>query len=56
MTSTDFDLLINLIGHKIAKKETGLRKPISVQEKLTVALRFLATGESFKTVILLIFK
>jgi hypothetical protein len=38
MTSTDFDLLINLIGHKIAKKEKGLRKSISVQERLAVTL------------------
>ncbi|XP_022177580.1 uncharacterized protein LOC111038683 [Myzus persicae] len=38
MTSTDFDFLINLIGPKIVKSETILRKPISVQERLAVTL------------------
>lgn len=47
MTSTDFDLLINLIAPKIAKSEKIFRKPISVQERLVVTLRFLVTGESF---------
>lgn len=47
MSSSDFDFLINLIGPKIAKNETILREPISIQDRLAVTLRFLATGESF---------
>jgi hypothetical protein len=47
MSSSYFDLLINLIGPKIVKTETILREPIWVKDRLAVTLRFLATDESF---------
>jgi len=36
-----------LIGEKISKKDTSFRKDISVQERLAMALRFLASGDSY---------
>lgn len=47
MTSTDFEFLINLVGHKIGKKDTYYRDAIPVNERLAIALRFLATGDSY---------
>lgn len=49
MSSSDFDYLINLIGPKTEKTYTAIRESISVQERLAVTLRFLATGESFSS-------
>jgi hypothetical protein len=42
MFPSGFELLINLVGEKIAKKETAFRKAISVQESL--ALTHSSTG------------
>lgn len=47
MHSADFDFLLNSIGPKIARKNTSFRQAISVQERLALTLRFLATGDSY---------
>ena len=44
MSPTDFENLINLIGPKIAKQDTFMRKSNTVQERLSITLCFLATG------------
>jgi hypothetical protein len=44
MHSDDYHLLLNLIGPKIARKNTVFSEAISLQERLAVTLRFLATG------------
>jgi len=49
MSPTDFEILINLVGHKIKKNDTHLRNAISVQDRLAVTIRFLATGDSYSS-------
>lgn len=47
MTSCDFEYLVQILGHRIAKQDTNYRKAIPVKEKLAVTLRFLASGDSY---------
>jgi len=47
MSPSEFEFLINLIGEKMLKKDTALRKSIFVQERLALTLRFLASGDSY---------
>lgn len=49
MSSVDFEFLLNKIGPTIKKSDTNMRKAIPVQERFCVAVRFLATGNSFKS-------
>ena len=46
MTPSRFEHLLSLIETQITKMETKFRKPISARERLSITLRFLATGES----------
>jgi hypothetical protein len=46
MSPSEIEFLINLIGEKISKKDTAFRKATSVQERLALTLRFLASGDS----------
>jgi hypothetical protein len=45
MSPSKFEFLISL-EEKIFEKDTALRKAISVQERLALTLRFLASGDS----------
>nr|CAH7721449.1 unnamed protein product [Callosobruchus chinensis] len=47
LSSKDFELIISLIGPKIKKKNTYFRECIPVNESFTVTLRFLATEDSY---------
>ena len=47
LAPADLELLINLVGPKIVKRDTRFRISIPVQERLAVTLRFLATGDSY---------
>lgn len=49
MSYTDFEYLIQIIGSIISKNDTNMRKCIPVQERMAVTLRFLASGDSFKS-------
>jgi len=40
--------LLHLVTHLIKKKNTHLREAISAHERLTVTLRYLATGRSYE--------
>jgi hypothetical protein len=44
---SEFEFLINLIGGKKTTKDTAFRKAISVQKRLAMTLRFLASGNSY---------
>jgi len=41
------EILINLVGPKIVKKDNRLRAAVPFQERLAVTLRFWATGDSY---------
>lgn len=47
MKSTDFETLLQQIGPKISKQDTTFREAIPAAERLMVTLRYLATGDSF---------
>uniref|UniRef100_A0A1I8M9Y5 DDE Tnp4 domain-containing protein n=1 Tax=Musca domestica TaxID=7370 RepID=A0A1I8M9Y5_MUSDO len=49
MNAADFDNLLKLTAPLLTKKTTQLREPISASERLMVTLRYLATGESFRS-------
>lgn len=53
MSSYDFEELITLIGGKVAKLNTNFRDSISVKDQLAVTLRFLATGDSYQSLMYL---
>ena len=44
-----FQELINKVSPILTKQITNMRVPISVEEKLAVTLRFLATGETYES-------
>ncbi|KAG1660325.1 Protein ALP1-like [Nymphon striatum] len=46
MMPSQFDELLSQVGSKIKKQDTTFRKACSASERLGVTLRFLATGES----------
>lgn len=49
MSKNDFDYLLNLVAPYITKQDTDMRKAISAAEKLSLTLRYLATGETFSS-------
>jgi hypothetical protein len=53
MTASDFEFLITIIGSKVSRQNTNYRKSITVNERLAVTLRFLATGDSYQSLMYL---
>ncbi|KAH9367442.1 hypothetical protein HPB48_021468 [Haemaphysalis longicornis] len=49
MTPSTFDTLAKLVGPVIERKETRFRKPISAHERPAITVRFLANGDSFRS-------
>lgn len=49
MDADCFQEILNLIKTDITRQDTVLRKAVSAEEKLSLTLRFLATGESFRS-------
>ncbi|CAH1983784.1 unnamed protein product [Acanthoscelides obtectus] len=47
MSPIDFEYLITLVGPKVGKYDTPMRAAISVQDRLALTVRFLATGDSY---------
>ena len=50
MSLEKFDELIQKLTTKLEKSYSNIRAPICVEEQVAVTLRFLATGDSFKTI------
>lgn len=46
MTPSNFEFLLYKIGPKIKKQDTAFRRAISIEGRLAVTLRYLATGDS----------
>ncbi|KOB74810.1 putative nuclease HARBI1, partial [Operophtera brumata] len=49
MAPEDFDHLLSLTSEKIRKSSTNFRDSIPAYDKLAVTLRFLATGDSYES-------
>ncbi|XP_018516794.2 uncharacterized protein si:dkey-121j17.6 [Lates calcarifer] len=49
MTPEEFDILLRRVGPLLTRQDTKLRKAIPAKDRLSLTLRFLATGESFKS-------
>ncbi|KAK0150875.1 Mucolipin-1 [Merluccius polli] len=49
MDVDDFNFLLDKVQPLIQRKDTTLRKAITARQRLLVTLRFLATGESFRS-------
>lgn len=47
MKATDFEFLSNCVGPKISKDDTSFRRAVPAAERLMVTLRYLATGDSY---------
>ena len=46
MTPNRFEHFCTLVGHRIEKRTTRIRKPITAPQRLALTLRYLAIGES----------
>lgn len=49
MDAEEFDYLLGIVRPRIEKKDTHFRKAITAAERLAVTLRFLASGDSYST-------
>uniref|UniRef100_A0A182WHM4 Transposase Helix-turn-helix domain-containing protein n=1 Tax=Anopheles minimus TaxID=112268 RepID=A0A182WHM4_9DIPT len=47
MGKSDFDYLVSAIGPKIKRNDTQLRRAITVEERLMITLRYLATRDEY---------
>lgn len=53
MSSSDIEWLLGQVAPRIQKEDTNYRKAISPMERLLVTLRFLATGDSYHSLMYL---
>nr|XP_022906871.1 uncharacterized protein LOC111418565 [Onthophagus taurus] len=49
MSEAEFDYLLERVSPLISKSDTNMRQAVNAKTKLTVTLRYLATGDSFKS-------
>ncbi|KAL3054476.1 hypothetical protein OYC64_017419 [Pagothenia borchgrevinki] len=50
MTCVQFDDLLAQVGVRISRMDTNYRRSLSAAERLSICLRYLATGDSFRTI------
>lgn len=50
MSVSDFENLLQMLAPSLRKEHTHYRKPIEPEQRLTVCLRFLITGDSYHTI------
>uniref|UniRef100_A0A8C5ET92 Zgc:194221 n=1 Tax=Gouania willdenowi TaxID=441366 RepID=A0A8C5ET92_GOUWI len=50
LTVAQFDDLLGRIGPRISRQDTNYRRSISASEQMSICLRYLATGDSFRTI------
>ncbi|XP_051959647.1 uncharacterized protein LOC127627338 [Xyrauchen texanus] len=50
LSRAQFDDLLSRIGARITLQDTNYRRSIPAAERLSICLRFLATGDSFRTI------
>lgn len=53
MSKSDFEFLMNRIRPNIQRQDTNMRNAIPVTTRLAITLRYLATGDSFKSLMYL---
>lgn len=53
MSMSAFEKLATILGLQITKRDTYLRETIPINERLAVTLRFLATGDSYASLMYL---
>ncbi|KAJ8956831.1 hypothetical protein NQ318_014245 [Aromia moschata] len=53
MSETDFNFLLQLVSDKISKLNSNMRDSIKARERLALTLRFLATGDSYHSLMYL---
>lgn len=53
MTPENFDFLLEKVTPFIAKKDTQMRKSISAEIRLAITIRYLATGDSYRSLMFL---
>ncbi|XP_031330007.1 uncharacterized protein LOC116160983 [Photinus pyralis] len=53
MSPEDFDALASLVDERVRKKDTNYRSSIPVEVRLAITLRFLATGDSYRSLMYL---
>ncbi|KAL1277302.1 hypothetical protein QQF64_023975 [Cirrhinus molitorella] len=49
MTSDEFETLLGRVEPLITRQDTKMRRAITARERLSLTLRFLATGETYKS-------
>ncbi|KAK7175588.1 hypothetical protein R3I93_002497 [Phoxinus phoxinus] len=47
---SQFDNLLSKVGPRIGRQDTNYRRAINAAERLAICLRFLATGDSYRTI------
>ena len=50
MNTDTFEFLINKTRHLLAKQNTRFRKAVSPEEQIAITLCFMATGESYSSI------